>query len=611
MKGILIILGVCFWCQITSAQPIVKTEHGLIEGVINGNVIEFKGIPFAASPVGDLRWKAPIPPDSWTQVLETKSFSPKCPQKHFAQGDTTATYEGDEDCLYLNVWTPDTNANLPVMVFIHGGGNQQGSASETAFGVKYYDGKNMSERGNVVLVTIQYRLGPLGFLVHPGLEEENGDNVSGNYAVLDQIFALEWVQNNIEIFGGDISKVMIFGESAGGVNVGNLMTTDRAEGLFSRACIQSGGPNLIPYQEAKDTGISFVEEFVNSGTNQEKIEMMRGLSAESLLASIESPLNGGIVQSSWKPTLDNFIFEDYPINVIQSGDYNQVPLIVGSNANESSLSSPAVVLPFMVNVLVNTTIPPAFQDALYQLYPIGSTNDSARMAYIDILTDVQFTAPARRIAQCVSNNQLEPVFRYFFEHNHAGFFGNYGAYHGIELFYLFNVWEPPNIPFGSFHTTDDELVSEAMLQYWVNFANTGNPNNGDLANWPPYEADKDCYLTFESPIVDDNCGLRTAKSDFWDDLVGFSGCTSVSTISPMDADSEVILLRPNPVKDQLFLDPSLFKHYSTVSIYNSQNQFVSLHKNETVLQVSHLPPGAYNLIIKNVKTSKCLRFIKL
>ncbi|TNF40822.1 MAG: carboxylesterase, partial [Bacteroidetes bacterium] len=222
---------------------IVETQFGKIQGKKNGNVFEFLGIPFAKPPVDSLRWKAPQNPESWPGILQTTDFAPVCPQKRFAQGDTTFSIEGKEDCLYLNIWTPEIDANnLPVLVFIHGGGNQQGGASQTSGNTMIYSGKNMAERGNAVVVTIQYRLGPLGFLVHPGLDAENANTKSGNYAVFDQILALQWIQNNIESFGGNPSKVMIFGESAGGVNVGNLLTTPLANGLFHRACIQSASP---------------------------------------------------------------------------------------------------------------------------------------------------------------------------------------------------------------------------------------------------------------------------------------------------------------------------------------------------------------------------------
>ena len=345
-----IVLLITFVVQI-NAQT-VDTQFGQIRGSINGNVYQFLGIPFAKPPVDSLRWKAPQNPDIKEGIKDATTFAPVCPQKKFTQGESTFTIEGDEDCLYLNIWTPDIgNNNLPVMVFIHGGGNQQGSASETAGSTLIYSGKNLAERENAVVVTIQYRLGPLGFLVHPGLEIENTNRVSGNYAVLDQILALTWIQSNIEYFGGDPKKVMIFGESAGGVNVGNLLTTPLANGLFQRACIQSAAPSINSYSDSKTKGIAFVDSFFTTGTNIEKIAHLRSLSSDSLMHYETSPLEGGIVQGNWKPVVDNVIFKDFPTRILQSGNFNKVPLIIGSNADEMSLSAPQTVLPIMVNRL--------------------------------------------------------------------------------------------------------------------------------------------------------------------------------------------------------------------------------------------------------------------
>ena len=344
MKTILIIVFSVSLFASLNAQ-VVDTQFGKISGRQNGNVYQFLGIPYAKPPVDSLRWKAPQNPEFWPGIIQTTDFAPVCPQKKFVQGETSFTIEGDEDCLYLNIWTPKIdNNNLPVMVFIHGGGNQQGSASEMAGGTLLYSGKNLAERGNVVVVTIQYRLGPLGFLVHPGLEPENSNHISGNYAVLDQILALKWIQNNIGLFGGDPAKVMIFGESAGGVNVGNLLTTNLAKGLFQRACIQSASPVINDYRDSKNKGIAYIDSFITTGSYIEKIAYMRKLPADSLLHFAVSPLQGGVVQMNWQPVVDNVVFEDFPKQVFQSGNYNNVPLIIGSNAEEMSLSAPQTVL---------------------------------------------------------------------------------------------------------------------------------------------------------------------------------------------------------------------------------------------------------------------------
>jgi len=396
----------------TSKAQTVATQFGQIQGSLNGTVYEFLGIPFAKPPVDSLRWRAPQNPEIWAGIINTINYPPACPQKSFKQGDTTAVLIGNEDCLYLNIWTPKTGeGNLPVMVFIHGGGNQQGSTSEVQLGTNIYSGKNIAERGNAVVVTIQYRLGPLGFLVHPGLEQENANGKSGNYAVLDQILALKWIRNNISNFGGDTSKTMIFGESAGGVNVGNLLTTPLASGLFQRACIESAGPVLNDYSESKNSGIIFVDDYITTGSNTEKIAYLRSLPADSLIKAETNPTAGGIAQMHWQPVVDNVIFPGFPIQTFQTGIFNKVPMMIGSNSEEMSLSSPAVVYPFMVTALINTYVPSAYKALALQLYPPGANNTEARKSYVGILTDAQFTSITRRTAQCVSKNQAENVWR--------------------------------------------------------------------------------------------------------------------------------------------------------------------------------------------------------
>ena len=536
---ILFILGI-------NAQ-IVDTQFGQIRGSKNDNIYQFLGIPFAKPPVDSLRWKSPQNPDSWQVILNTTEFSPVCPQKKFTQGESSFTIEGNEDCLYLNIWTPEIgNYNLPVMVFIHGGGNQQGGASETAGGTYIYSGKNLAERGNVVVVTIQYRLGPLGFLVHPGLESENSNHISGNYAVLDQILALTWIHKNIEFFGGDPENVMIFGESAGGVNVGNLLTTDLASGLFQGACIQSAAPMVNNYYDSRNKGIAFVDNFVTTGSDAEKIEHMRSLSADSLMHFETSPLEGGVVQGNWKAVVDNVIFKDFPARIFQSGNFNKVPLIIGSNADEMSIAAPQTVLPIMVSALIKSTIPADLLPTAFELYPPGSNSNEAKKSYVGILTDAQFTVNARRTAQCISVNQTAPVWRYFFTHRHTiPQLETFGSYHGMELFYVFNNWENTVLGTGFLFKTEDAIVQNAMLNYWVNFAKTGNPNGGVFEEWPQYSSITDSYLEINYTPDGSQTGLRTAKSDLWDTVARFYGCSATVNADGISNDKKLIVY-PNP-----------------------------------------------------------------
>jgi len=611
MKYKLLLLLISTFALGVHAQT-VNTQFGQIQGSSNGSVYQFLGIPFAKPPVGNLRWKAPENPDNWAGVLNTTAFSPVCPQKKFDQGGVNDTIVGDEDCLYLNVWTPQLGAgNLPVLVFIHGGGNQQGSASEVNGGAQMFFGENMSVRGNAVVVTIQYRLGPLGFLVHPGLEPENANNVSGNYAVLDQILALNWVQNNIANFGGDTNKVMVFGESAGGVDVGNLLTTPLAAGLFQRACIQSATPVVGNYDTAKNNGLTYVDSFTTVGTDVQKIAYLRTLPADSLVQLEDPPISGGAVGMNWQAVVDNVVFMDYPYQNFQSGNFNHVPLLIGSNSEEMSLSTPSTVFPFMVTALINSTVPSALQSQATALYPPGSNTTEARESYIAILTDAQFTATTRRTAQCVSLHQTEPVWRYFFTHKHTvPQLAALGSYHGMELFYVFNTWEDATLGAGPLFDPQDDSVQQAMLHYWVNFANTGNPNGAGLVSWPEYESATDCYLEMKATPNGSQCGLRTEKSDLWDNVINYVPCTDPLGIENPTSGTITVSVYPNPTEGSITIFTSTPESPFTVSVHDFSGKQIVFMENAAKIDLSDYAKGVYVLTISSKEQQEQLRVIK-
>lgn len=613
MKVILLWLFFTIAPFVLMAQT-VNTSHGPITGHMNGNIYEFLGIPFASPPVDTLRWKPTLPPTDWVEPISADSFPPKCPQKKYDMGDTAYTLEGEEDCLYLNVWSPDISGNYPVMVFIHGGGNQQGSSSQISGGTFMYHGKNLSERGDIVLVTIQYRLGALGYLVHPGLEAENVFGISGNYGVMDQIFALEWVKDNISEFGGDPANVTIFGESGGGVNVGNLMTTPMAEGLFHRAIIQSATPLINNYDTAYLEGIDFVNEFLSTGTDSAKIAFMRNVHPDSISMKNSSPLEGGIVQMAWQPVLDNHIFSDYPDKVFQSGSFNQVPLIIGTNADEMLPLVPPTVFPFMLNAFVKSFVPDQYQASVLDLYPTGDTTTVSRESYAGILTDGQFTTTSRRTAQCVSLNQTEPVYRYFFSHTHnpsVPILGEFGAYHGIELFYVFNTWENSPLAFGPLFTDQDDSVQKSILKYWTNFARMGNPNDGLLPIWPEYDAATDCYIEIKASPDNTQCGLRTEKSNLWDEISAYTVCTSSVGVDMDQADNRIVNLYPNPTYGKLNIQSGFELQDIKISIYNLTGKELWTGSYENEMDIRHFPPGAYLVRVSCNKGIEISKIIKL
>ncbi|WP_430403457.1 carboxylesterase family protein [Fluviicola sp.] len=598
MKLIVSILS--FVTIISVKGQTITTQFGLIQGSMNGSVYQFLGIPFAKPPVGNLRWKAPENPTAWASVLNTTSFAPVCPQKSFDQGGTNGTVIGNEDCLYLNVWSPEVNtANLPVLVFIHGGGNQQGSASEVNGGTEMFFGKNMAERGNAVVVTIQYRLGPLGFLAHAGLEPENVQGTSGNYAVMDQLLALNWVKNNISQFGGDTTKVMIFGESAGGINVGNLLTTPLGNGLFQRAVIQSAVPMISDYSTARNNGAAYVDSFTVVGTDVQKIAYMRSLPSDSLVKDEEPPISGGAVGLIWQAVVDNHVFFDLPMNSFQSGNFNHVPLIIGSNSEEMSLSAPATVFPLMVSALISGYVPTPLQAQATALYPPGSNTTEARVSYINLLTDAQFTATTRRVAACVSMNQSEPVFRYFFTHKHSvAALSSFGSYHGMELFYVFNNWENATLGSGPLFSPQDDSVQNAMLQYWVNFANTGNPNGAGLATWSGYQSATDCYLEIKATPNGTQCGLRTAESDLWDEAINYTPCTSSLGIESLSKDFSFSIF-PNPTSGKTQWNIPLEWNYFEVRIFNPLGNLIFKGENSSVVDLTDQSEGIYFITIES------------
>ena len=606
MKKLLAIIFAVIFNLASFAQPIVITKFGLIKGNNNGSILEFLGIPFAKPPLDSLRWKPPQDPDHWNDTLLCQSFKPGCIQKDFQQGSTSYTVKGSEDCLYLNIWTPDPTASLPVMVFIHGGGNQQGAAGDTSGGTEIYNGKNLSSRGNVIVVTIDYRLGPFGFLVHPGLETENNKHISGNYALMDQIKALQWVHNNISFFGGDTSRVMIFGESAGGLDIGDLLLSPLAAGLFQRACIESAVPSVAAYDSAKAYGIQFVDQFISTGSDSEKISYMRSLPADSLIKYITNALAGGIVRSPWRPVIDNYVITGTPQQVFTSGNFNKVPLLIGSNADEMSLSAPQTVYPSMVTALIKNSVPPSDTSEGLTLYPPGSTNSEARDSYVQILTDAQFTSTVRRTVRWVADNQSQPVWRYFLTYTQSGILSSAGSYHGIELFYVFNNWENAPLGTGPLFTAQDDSMQRNMLAYWVNFAATGNPNGQALVQWPQYVSSTDPYLEMNATPIGTQIGVRTVKCDFWDQAEGF--VTGIENNNNSTLPGNFILFQnyPNPFNPTTIIRFEIPRQsIVTIKLYDLLGREIKTLVNEVKTA------GSYSYIFDGSKLSSGIYFYRI
>lgn len=492
---------------------VAVTETGAVRGVVDGATYSYKGIPYAAPPVGDLRWRPPAPVSCWEGVRDAAAFGPICLQ--YEEG----TVAGSEDCLTLNVWTPaappPAGTARPVMVFIHGGGNAQGSSSQAV-----YNGRSMAERGGVVLVTINYRLGQLGFLAHPALAAEDGRGVSGNYGNLDQIAALQWVQRNVTAFNGDPSRVTIFGESAGGVNVCILVASPLARGLFAGAIIQSGGCVQPGRAVAEQMG----ERFVAASGCQDAADLtacLRRLSGPEVRAIL--PTGVSVISTSenaYPPHVDGYVLLKSPLDAIRAGEHNRVPLIIGANADETlPFVPPSLTTEAAYRQAVGGMVGPAGAAAILAQYPV-SAFASPRLAFAAMTTDVRFVCPTRRYAGAAARGQSEPVYRYFFTHAlEAGQARSQGAFHGLELAFVFRTLGAT----GGYRATEAEVaLAEAMQDYWVRFAATGDPNGAGAVEWPRYDPTSDTYLRLDTPITAD-AGVRTERCDFWDRLIGPAG----------------------------------------------------------------------------------------
>ena len=476
----------------SAADDSIKVDGGLISGVSADGVRSFKGIPFAAPPVGDLRWKAPQPVVPWQGVRQCDAFGPECPQAPYATGSMyyQPPQKQSEDCLYLNVWTSGKSGEKrPVMVWIHGGALTRGSGAN-----RTYNGTSFAKKG-VVLVTVNYRLGPLGYLAHPELTAESPQHSSGNYGVLDQIAALQWVQKNIGVFGGDPGNVTIFGESAGSWSVNVLVATPLAKGLFHRAIGESGGqfgPMAFLKEDrgrlaaAEKVGVAFAK-----AAGADSLKALRSVSADKIVDIFNNDTEGKKFRTS--PNVDGWVLPDEIRNIFAQGKQNDVPVIVGSNANEmTTLTVPAAVPKTIEDY--RKRIEPLYGEATRDfdaLYPVKSEAD-VPAAYLGSLRDVTFTLPMRTWARMTGTGRSK-AYLYFFSHVTPNPNSKYlGAYHASEIAYVFNNLNAQNTMLQEL----DHKLSDMMSAYWVNFAKTGDPNGKGLPRWIPYNASNEPYMDF-------------------------------------------------------------------------------------------------------------------
>jgi para-nitrobenzyl esterase len=447
--------------------PRVTVDTGTLEGISDSStgVMVFRGIPYAAPPVGDLRWRPPQPAKKWNGIRDASKLGHNCVQ-HRPYNDIDPFAAGvSEDCLFLNVYTNtlDRRASRPVLVWIHGGGFFAGFGGE-----ERHNGARLAQKGAVV-VTLNYRLGAFGFLAHPALAAESPHHAAGNYGLLDQIAALEWVKRNIARFGGDPNRVTIFGESAGGMSVGSLIASPLARGLFQGAILESGtgvGVGIARRDTGEAVGTQFAAALGVPGTGVDAARQLRALNQDSVLAASLRLGPPGAVRF-W-PVVDGWVLPRPVDSAIASGAANIVPVIAGSNRDEG---------------------------------------------------DEWMGAPTRSFARLISARGA-PTYMYIFSRvgedsaNRAR-----GAYHSAEITFVFGRPHPLQPSAGS--APYDSTVAEAMSDYWVAFANTGDPNGAPTAGkwprWPRYEAATDALLEIGPEIVA-RTGFKRAVYDSLDTI---------------------------------------------------------------------------------------------
>jgi para-nitrobenzyl esterase len=466
-----------------SSGPQVKTDSGIVEGKDDGSVHAFLGVPYAAPPVADLRWKPPAPAAKWTGIRKATEFGAHCMQGKVFGDMNFRDPEGSEDCLFLNVWVPAKRpgAKLPVMVWIHGGGFVAGSSSEAR-----QDGTNLAQQG-VIVVSMNYRLGVFGFFVHPELAKESGHNAAGNYGLLDQVAALRWVHDNIAAFGGDPGNVTIFGESAGSFSVSALMASPLAKGLFQKAIGESGGAGERPdpgadekSREAKDSKLA------SSALGVQTLAELRAVPAEKLLDAFFKP--GGENNFSFGPDVDGYFLPEPTPAIFSAGKQNDVPLLAGWNHDEGSFEIAFSPNKPAVDSLKETAQKEfgAKADEFLRLYP-ATTDAQAQRSMLDFAGDRFIAWSTWWWMEAQSKTGKQAIYRFRFDlgppADPKG--PQLGAYHSSEIEYVFGqldskagiAWRP-----------EDRQLSAEIQKYWANFARSGDPNGPGQPKWPVYSA---------------------------------------------------------------------------------------------------------------------------
>jgi para-nitrobenzyl esterase len=491
----------------SSTQPpsVVTTDKGQVRGTDLGGVVGFLGVPYAAPPVGALRWKPPQAAAPWADVKEASAKGTFCPQ--VPETGTTPMSNTSEDYLTVNVWVPPHAGPAPVLVWIHGGGFVAGSGSELT-----YDGTALAAATGAIVVTMNYRLGPLGFLAHGALSAEDPAHpASGMYGFEDQRAALAWVKTNAAAFGGDPADITLFGESAGGIATCLHVLSPKSGGLFQRAIVESGPCALDggTSKELEAQGDALAQKLGCTGADV--LTCLRSKTPDEILTAL--PQKTGVIGPSgaaWLPTVDGINLPDHPRALLASGAFNKMPVLLGTNQDEGSLffviglsaKDDAEYASLMEGIF------PTHGAAVVAKYP-SSAYASAKAAAAAAIGDGLFVCPTRRTARGLAQGGA-PTYLYRFAHAPSSFLGAIGSFHSAEVPFVFqNPYLGINLDEG------EKKLSDTMIGYWSRHAKAGDPNGGGAPSWPRFDLAKEENIVLDLSIGTEG-GLKKDACDFWD-----------------------------------------------------------------------------------------------